>query len=69
VVARCQSLGLQSREYSLASKTLHRLMPSRVPVHDNDVRTVLGVRASSDHPQAYRQITLDVFALAREAEQ
>jgi len=59
------SLGVPRREYSLASKVLHWLMPWRVPVYDSFVRSVLGVPASWDHPEAYRKVSAEIFAMAR----
>lgn len=59
------SLGVPRREYSLASKVLHWLMPWRVPVYDSFVRGMLGVPASWDHPQAYGKVAAEIFALAR----
>lgn len=69
VVSYSVSLGVPRREFSLTSKVLHWLMPWRVPVYDSFVRQYLGVPASWDHPQAYRRIVRDVFAIAREADQ
>jgi hypothetical protein len=40
------SLGVPRREYSLASKVLHWLMPWQVPVYDSFVR-VLAVTGNS----------------------
>jgi hypothetical protein len=57
------SLGVPRREYSLASKVLHWLMPWRVPVYDSYVRGALGIPAGWDHPQAYRKIADEVFAM------
>ncbi len=65
VVGRSMSLGVPRREYSLASKVLHWLMPWRVPVYDSFVRSVLGVPTSWDHPKAYRKVSAEIFALAR----
>jgi len=64
LVSRSMSLGVPRREYSLASKVLHWLMPWRVPVYDSFVRGALGVPASWDHPQAYSKIAAEVFAMA-----
>ena len=58
------SLGVPRREYSLASKVLHWLMPWHVPVYDSFVRRALGVPVSWDHPQAHRTVAAEVFALA-----
>jgi hypothetical protein len=65
VVGRSMQLGVPRREYSLASKVLHWLMPWRVPAYDGFVRGVLGVPTSWDHPEAYRKVSAGVFALAR----
>jgi hypothetical protein len=65
VVSRSMSMGVPRREYSLASKVLHWLMPWRVPVYDSFVRSMVGVPRSWDHPQAYRKVAAEVFALAR----
>jgi hypothetical protein len=65
VVERGMLLGVPRREYSLASKVLHWLMPWRVPVYDSFVRSVLGVPTSWDHPKAYRKVSAEIFALAR----
>lgn len=64
LVSRSMSLGVPRREYSLASKVLHWLMPWRVPVYDSFVRGALDIPTGWDHPQAYRKIAEEVFALA-----
>ena len=64
LVSRSRSLGVPRREYSLASKVLHWLMPWRVPVYDSFVRGALGVPTSWDHPKAYRKVAAEVFAIA-----
>ena len=65
LVSRSMSLGVPRREYSLASKVLHWLMPWRIPVYDSFVRSALGVPASWDHPQAYGKVTTEIFAMAQ----
>jgi len=65
IVRRSMSQGVPRREYSLASKVLHWLMPWRVPVYDSFVRATLGVPTSWDHPEAYRKVTVDMFAMAQ----
>lgn len=40
-------------------------MPWRVPVYDSFVRSAPGVPASWDHPEAYRKVSFEVFAMAR----
>jgi len=64
LISRSMSLGVPRREYSLASKVLHWLMPWRIPVYDSFVCGMLSVPASWDHPQAYRKVATEVFALA-----
>jgi hypothetical protein len=64
LVGRSMALGVPRREYSLTSKVLHWLMPWRVPVYDSFVRNSLGVPASWDHPEAYRKVSTEIFALA-----
>ena len=65
LVSCSMSLGVPRREFSLASKVLHWLMPWRIPVYDSFVRGMLGVPVSWDHPQAYRKVATEVFVLAR----
>lgn len=65
LVKRTQALGVTRREYSLASKVLHWLLPWRVPVYDGFVRQSLGVPGARDHPPAYRQIVREEFAAVR----
>lgn len=65
LVNRSMSLGVPRREYSLASKALHWLMPWRVPVYDSFVRGALGVPTSRDHPETYRKVATEVFVMAR----
>jgi hypothetical protein len=60
--------GVPRREYSLASKVMHWLLPWRVPVYDRFVRSVLGVPASWDHPQAYRMVAEKTFAIASQVD-
>ena len=60
--------GSGSRELSLASKTLHWLMPWRVPVYDRYVRDHLGIADPSDSKganRAYREILRHAFRTAR----
>lgn len=56
VVRQSMSLGVTRREFSLASKVLHWLLPWRIPVYDSFVRERLGVPGGWDHPEAYRAI-------------
>jgi hypothetical protein len=56
IVRHSMSLGVPRREYSLASKVLHWLMPWRVPVYDSFVRATLGVMGPSRGlPQGHRR--------------
>lgn len=68
LVSRCQLLGAPRREYSLAAKVLHLLMPWRVPAFDKNVRERVGV-PDWDNARAYIETTRRVFALARELDQ
>src|SRR6266851_2669525 len=69
LVERSMALGVPRREFSLASKVLHWLLPWRVPVYDSFVRQVLGVPPSWDHPQAYRWVVREAFAMTSDAGQ
>jgi hypothetical protein len=40
-------------------------MPWQVPIYDSFVRATHGVPTSWDHPEAYRRVTSEVFAMAR----
>jgi len=64
LVEQSTALGVPRREFSLASKVLHWLLPWRVPVYDTFVRRVLGIPGSWDHPRAYREVVSQVFAMA-----
>lgn len=66
LVSASMKLGVPRREYSLASKVLHWLMPWRVPIYDAFVRSEVGVPESWDHPQAYRRIVDTLFERVRE---
>ena len=66
LVAESMKLGVLRREYSLASKVLHWLMPWRVPIFDAFVRSEVGVPESWDLPDAYRCVCQAVFANVRE---
>ena len=66
VVARSLKLGLPRREFSLCSKTLHWLLPWRVPVYDNFVRQVLEVSDSLDLPDIYRTVARRIFREVKE---
>lgn len=64
LVDRCKVPGVNRREYCLASKVLHWLMPWRVPVYDSFVRNFFDVPRWWDLPQAYRKITTEIFEAA-----
>lgn len=66
LVERSMALGVQRREYSLASKVLHWLLPWRIPVYDSFVRSSLGVPEAWDHPEAYARIARELFRAARD---
>ena len=53
-------------EFSLASKTLHWLMPWRIPVYDSFVRKSVGVRSTWNHQDAYREIVSWQFRVCQE---
>jgi hypothetical protein len=65
LVDNTKQLGTPRREYSLASKALHWLLPWRVPVYDSFVRQSLGIPTTWDHPEAYRAIAHQVFGITR----
>jgi hypothetical protein len=65
LVERTSALGAGRREYSLASKVLHWLLPWRVPVYDDFVRRSLGV-SEGDQPQPYKLVAQTVFRSLRE---
>lgn len=60
------AFGVQRREFSLASKVLHWLLPWRIPVYDSFVRSSVGVPGSWDHPEAYALIAKELFSAARQ---
>lgn len=66
LVEESRKLGVPRREYSLASKVLHWLMPWRVPVFDAFVCSEVGVPGSWDLPEAYRRVCQVVFAKVHE---
>ena len=66
LVRGTMALGVERREFSLASKVLHWLLPWRVPVYDSFVRESVGVPGSWDHPEAYALIAKELFEAARQ---
>jgi hypothetical protein len=65
LVDRARGMGVPRREFSLASKVLHWLLPWRIPVYDSFVRQYLRVPTSWDHPEAYRCVVQREYAVAR----
>ncbi|MCC7447985.1 MAG: hypothetical protein IT324_11245 [Anaerolineae bacterium] len=68
LVRRSTALGVTRREWSLASKVLHWLLPWRIPVYDSFVRKSLSISSSLDHPAAYHEVTKEEFRAMRELE-
>jgi hypothetical protein len=64
LVGRCKVPGVNRREYCLASKVLHWLMPWRVPNYDTFVRSFFDIPRWWDHPQVHRKITTEIFDAA-----
>jgi hypothetical protein len=64
LVDRSRDLGLRRREFSLASKVLHWLLPWRIPAYDAKIKKLLGVHG--EPPNAYRLVTQQLFAYVRE---
>jgi hypothetical protein len=58
-------LGWHRKEFSLASKVLHWLLPSRIPVYDQFVRDILRITTAWPD-RAYREIVQWEFAAARQ---
>ena len=56
LVSRMKDLGVNRTEFSLAAKSLHWLMPWRIPVYDGIVRRSLEIPAGTSHQSAYRHI-------------
>lgn len=65
LVQRSMEMGVPRREYSLASKVLHWLLPWRIPVYDSFVRLSIGIPEAWDHPEAYARIVRELFPTAR----
>ena len=64
-VERCLERGVARREYSLASKVLHWLLPWRIPVYDSFVRLSVGVPEAWADREAYNRVTYRVLTTAR----
>ncbi len=54
------------REWSLASKVLHWLMPWRVPAYSGFVRRAVGISSTADPRDAYWMIVKSEYYLARQ---
>jgi hypothetical protein len=66
LVSESRSAGVARREFSLASKVLHWLLPYRVPAYDSYVCQSLGIRGAANHPeQAYRKVAHEILGAAR----
>jgi hypothetical protein len=69
LVDRSYELGLRRREYSLASKVLHWLMPWQIPAYDSYVRKSFRIGEPEDSQRnrdTYRLITRRIFADIRD---
>jgi hypothetical protein len=65
LVEASRAMGAHRREYSLASKVLHWLLPWRIPVYDNFVRTSIGISAQDDPGETYALVARELFRAAR----
>lgn len=65
LVSSMIAFGAKRREFSLASKTLHWLMPWRIPVYDSFVRDTVGVPKSWADEDAYREIVRREYEVVR----
>ncbi len=64
-VEEMNNQGVPRREWSLASKVLHWLMPWRIPVYDSFVKHSLAIADDADPDDAYRSIVRAEFRVAR----
>lgn len=64
-VERMRSRGVPRREWSLASKVLHWLMPWRIPVYDSFVKNRLHISEAVLPEEAYRRIVQAEFEAAQ----
>lgn len=62
LVAESQALGVPRREFSLASKVLHWLLPWQVPVYDAFVCRALRIPTSWDASAAYDRVVTEIYA-------
>jgi hypothetical protein len=66
LVSQSRAAGVARREFSLASKVLHWLLPYQVPAYDSYVCQALGIRGAADQPElAYRKVAQEVLGAAR----
>ncbi len=65
LVSAAEARGAGRREFSLASKVLHWLLPWRIPVYDSFVRKSVGVPTSRADKDAYREIVRWEYDTAR----
>jgi hypothetical protein len=63
---RMVELGARRNEFSLASKILHWLLPSRVPVYDSYVREILQIPGFHTPHEAYKKMVEWEFDAARQ---
>jgi hypothetical protein len=64
LVGRMKNLGANRTEFSLAAKSLHWLMPWRIPVYDSFVRRSLGISTGASPQSAYLDIVQWEFEIA-----
>ena len=64
-VREMRRLGAQRREWSLAAKTLHWLLPWRIPVYDSFVKSALGLSTDMEPAKAYSEIVHWEYDAAR----
>lgn len=65
LTSRMVQLGARRNEFSLASKILHWLVPSRVPVYDSYVREILQIPGFYKPDEAYEKLVEWEFDAAR----
>ena len=58
--------GVKRREFSLVAKTMHWLLPWRIPMYDSFVRGFLGIPTTRDPANDYAQVVEWEFAVAGE---
>ena len=60
LVEQSRAMGAHRREYSLASKVLHWLLPWRIPLYDNFVRSSVGVPERDDLGDTYALVAREL---------